>query len=44
MTITVHLTKVELEMLKELQKKDRRYRGGLPAKVLKELQEDYSHL
>ncbi len=44
MTITIHLTKVELEMLKELQKKDKRYRGGLPVKVLKDVKEDYRNI
>ena len=33
MNITIRLTKVEYEMLKELQKKDRRYRKGLEEKV-----------
>ena len=33
MTITIRLTKVENEMLKELQKKDRRYRKGLEEKL-----------
>jgi hypothetical protein len=40
MTITIYLTMVQQDMLKELQKKDQRYRGGLAAKVIKELQED----
>ncbi len=29
MTITIRLTKVEYEMLKELQKRDKRYKKGL---------------
>ena len=42
MTITIRLTKVEVEMLKELQKKDKRYKGGLEIKVKSELKIDYS--
>ena len=33
MNITIRLTKVEYEMLKELQKKDKRYKRGLEEKV-----------
>ncbi len=33
MNITIRLTKVEYEMLKELQKKDKRYKNGLEEKV-----------
>ena len=33
MTITIRLTKVEYEMLKELQKKDKRYKKVLKIKV-----------
>jgi hypothetical protein len=33
MNITIRLTKVEFEMLKELQKKDKRYKKGLGEKV-----------
>ncbi len=33
MNITIRLTKVEYEMLKELQKRDKRYRKGLEDKV-----------
>ena len=33
MNITIRLTKVEYEMLKELQKKDKRYKKGLEEKV-----------
>jgi len=33
MNITIRLTKVEVEMLKELQKRDKRYRKGLEDKV-----------
>ena len=33
MTITIRLTKVEYEMLKELQKRDKRYKMGLEGKV-----------
>lgn len=42
MTITIRLTKVEVEMLKELQKKDKRYQKGLEIKVKSELKIDYS--
>ena len=41
MNITIRLTKVEYEMLKELQKKDKRYQNGIPGKVLKDVQKDY---
>lgn len=37
MTITIRLTKVEVEMLKELQKKDKRYKKGLGEKVRSDL-------
>lgn len=37
MNITIRLTKVEYEMLKELQKKDRRYKKGLEAKVKEDI-------
>ena len=33
MTITIRLTKVEVEMLKELQKKDKRHKKGLEEQV-----------
>ena len=41
MTITIRLTKVEYEMLKELQKRDKRYKKGLERKVLADLQQDF---
>jgi len=41
MTITIRLTKVEVEMLKELQKKDKRYKKGLEVKVKSDLSPDY---
>lgn len=41
MTITIRLTKVEFEMLKELQKKDKRYKKGLEDKVKSDLSSDY---
>ena len=41
MNITIRLTKVEYEMLKELQKKDKRYKRGLEEKVKNELISDY---
>ena len=42
MNITIRLTKVEFEMLKELQKKDKRYKKGLEKKVKNDLAIDYS--
>jgi hypothetical protein len=44
MNITIRLSKVEYEMLKELQKKDRRYRKGLEVKVKGEINKDYSSI
>ena len=41
MTITIRLTKVEYEMLKELQKKDKRYKKGLEKKVKGEIHKDH---
>ena len=41
MTITIRLTKVEYEMLKELQKRDKRYKKGLEEKVRSDLMSDY---
>ena len=41
MTITIRLTKVELEILKELQKKDKRYKKGLEEKIRLDLSSDY---
>ena len=41
MNITIRLTKVEFEMLKELQKKDKRYKKGLEVKVRSDLSSDY---
>ena len=40
MTITIRLTKVEYEMLKELQKKDKRYKKGVKEKVKTEIRRD----
>ena len=42
MTITIRLSKVEVEMFKELQKKDKRYKRGLETKVKVELHKDFS--
>ena len=44
MTITIRLTKVEVEMLKELQKKDKRYKNGLKEKIRLDLKIDYSKI
>jgi len=41
MNISIRLTKVELEMLKELQKKDKRYKKGLEEKIRFDLMSDY---
>ncbi len=41
MNITIRLTKVEYEMLKELQKKNKRYKKGLEEKVISDLSSDY---
>ena len=38
------LTKVDLEMLKFLQQKDRRYRQGLLNKIQQDLKEDYERI
>jgi len=42
MNITIRLTKVEYEMLKELQKRDKRYKKGVEEKVKEEISRDYS--
>ena len=44
MNITIRLTKVEVKMLKELQKKDKRHKKGLEVKVRSGLALDYSTL
>jgi len=44
MNITIRLTKVEYEMLKELQKRDRRYKKGLEEKVKGDIQKDFSSI
>ena len=41
MTITIRLTKVEYKMLKELQKRDKRYKKGLGEKVRSDLSSGY---
>ncbi len=41
MNITIRLTKVEYEMLKELQKRDKRYKKGLGEKIRSDLSADY---
>lgn len=40
MNFTIRLTKVENEMLKELQKKEKRYKKGLDTKVKGEVSRD----
>ena len=44
MNITIKLTRVEYEMLKELQKRDKRYQKGLEVKVKNAIQIDHSNL
>ena len=41
MNITIRLTKVEYEILKELQKKHKRYKKGLEIKVKGEIRRDH---
>ena len=43
MTITIRLTKVEVEMLKVLQRRDKRYNRGLEEKIRGELRKDYDN-
>ena len=42
MNITIRLTKVEYEMLKELQRRDKRYKKGLEEKVKVDISSDYN--
>jgi len=42
MNFTIRLTKVEYEMLKELEKKDKRYKKRMGEKIKEELHGDYS--
>lgn len=44
MNITIRLTKVEYEMLKELQRRDKRYKKGLEEKIKKDLTTDHGML
>ena len=44
MNITIRLTKAEYEMLKELQKKDKRYKKGIEDKVKGEINRDHESL
>ena len=44
MNTTIRLTKVEYEMLKELQKKDKRYKKGLEEKIKGEILKDHESL
>ena len=44
MNITIRLTKVEYEMLKELQKRDKRYKKGLEDKVKSDINNAYKFL
>jgi len=44
MNITIRLTKVQFEMLKELQKIDKSYKRGLEIKIKREIQEDHVSL
>lgn len=42
MNITIRLTKVEVEMLKVLQRRDKRYKKGLGKKVRIDIDLDYA--
>ena len=44
MNITIRLTKVEYEMLKELQKKGKRYKKGLEEKIKFDIGLNYNSL
>jgi len=44
MNITIRLTKVEYEMLKELQKRDKRYKKGLPEYAVSMIHADHKNL
>jgi len=44
MNITIRLTNVEHEMLKELQKRGKRYKKGLEEKIKKDLITDHGML
>jgi hypothetical protein len=44
MNITIRMTKVEYEMLKELQKKDKNYKRGLEEKVKFDLGTDHKQM
>ena len=44
MNITIRLTKVEFEMLKELQKKDKRYYKGIAMKLKTEIKIDHASI
>ena len=44
MNITIRLTKVEFEMLKELQKRDKRYKKGLEEKIRLNFSSDYKNI
>ena len=41
MNIIIRLTKVEVEMLKELEKKDKRHKKGLEEKLKSDLSTEY---
>jgi hypothetical protein len=41
MTITIRLTTVEVEMLKELQRRDKRYKTGVEEKVKVDINNDF---
>ena len=44
MNITIRLTKVEYEMLKELDKKDKRYKRGLENIIKKDIKLSLIHI
>jgi len=44
MNITIRLTKVEYEMLRELQRTESRYRKGLEQKIKVDIQSDHKQM
>jgi hypothetical protein len=44
MTITIRFTKIEVEMLEELQKRDQRYKKGLEVKVKMDIAANYKSM
>ena len=42
MNVTIHLNKLVVEMLKELLKKDKRYKKGLEVKIKGDINNDFN--